>query len=557
MAYEHFIGLRYLMAKRRSRVVSVITLISIAGVALGVTAMIVVLSVMGGFKKDLKEKILGTKAHIVVESKEDDEIVAPERVLEAAGTFDEIVGASPFVEAEVMASSPTNLDGVMLQGIDPNRIGDVSDLDDALEHERAKGKLSYLVDPTPLLEQLAAEREREKRALEEEIEAAQEELDRARGGEEGEKPSIFEGGEGPDAGVDSEPEVGGGGESEGPDEEGGMPPVAPSEPAGEEGRSTETMPPVGGDREGASKEEGAEEESGMPPVVGEADGESDTQEEGAMPSVAGDGTEEESSELPGILIGKELAKSLKVDLGDELNIVTPNADMGPTGPIPRSRPFRVVGIFYTGMYEYDANYAYTGLEEARDFLDREGVSGVELKAADVNRAMPLADEVREVLGAEFEVLDWKEMNRSLFYALRLEKIAMFVVLTFIILVASFSIIAMLIMIVLEKKRDISVLKSMGVPDGGIMRIFIYQGVVIGAIGAAIGLVLGLTICYLLIEFGFPLNSEVYYIATLPVDIDPVEVALVVLCTIFISLVATIYPSWQAANLPPVEGLRYE
>lgn len=554
MAYEHFIGIRYLMAKRRSRVVSVITLISIAGVALGVTAMIVVLSVMGGFKKDLKEKILGTKAHIVVESKEDDEIVAPERVLEAAGTFDEIVGASPFIEAEVMASSPTNLDGVMLQGIDPERIGEVSDLDDALEHERAEGKLSYLVDPTPLLEQLAAEREREKRALEEEIEAAQEELDRAREGEEGERPSIFEGGEGPDAGAGPEA---GGVESEGPEEEGGMPPIAPPEPAGGEGANAETTPPTGGEEEESSKEQGAEDESGMPSVVDGDDGESDTQEEGSMPSVAGEGTEEESSELPGILIGKELAKSLKVDLGDELNIVTPNADMGPTGPIPRSRPFRVVGIFYTGMYEYDANYAYTGLDEARDFLDREGVSGVELKAADVNRAMPIADEVREVLGAEFDVLDWKEMNRSLFYALRLEKIAMFVVLTFIILVASFSIIAMLIMIVLEKKRDISVLKSMGVPDGGIMRIFIYQGVVIGAVGAAIGLVLGLTICYLLIEFGFPLNSEVYYIATLPVEIDPVEVALVVLCTIFISLVATIYPSWQAANLPPVEGLRYE
>ena len=153
------------------------------------------------------------------------------------------------------------------------------------------------------------------------------------------------------------------------------------------------------------------------------------------------------------------------------------------------------------------------------------------------------------------MLDWKELNRSLFYALKLEKIAMFVVLTFIILVASFSIIAMLIMIVIEKGREIAVLKSLGATDGGIMRTFIFQGTVIGTVGATIGLAGGLVICFLLEKVGFPLDPDVYYISTLPIDINLEEIVSVVVCAILISILATIYPSIQAARLKPVDGLR--
>ena len=523
MTYENFIGLRYLMAKRRSRVVSIITLISIAGVAVGVTTMIVVLSVMGGFKKDLKEKILGTKAHIVVKDRDHGPLMNPDTVKKAAEKFDRIAGASSFIEAEVMASSPTNLNGVMLRGINPDEIGTVSDLDRSME----EGKLSYLNDPSGLEEKLEAERRREREALEKQLEEVRKEIEeeRARQGADG-------GAESPDAGgaAGEMPPIDPGSTEE--SEPGGMPPIAPSEDEESEGGG---MPPI---------DPGAEESSGggMPPVAGDES--------------AGDGADQKRR-LPGIILGKELVKSLQIEVGDEINVVTPDGEMGPTGPLPRSRPFKVVGIFYTGMYEYDANYGYTSLEEARDFLSRKGVSGVELKTSNVDYAVSVANELQKELPESMNVLDWKEMNRSLFYALKLEKIAMFIVLTFIILVASFSIIAMLIMIVLEKKRDIAVLKSMGTTDGGVMRIFIYQGVVIGAVGAALGLVFGLTICYLLIEFGFPLNSEVYYIATLPVEINPVEIFLVVVCTIFISFVATIYPSRKAAKLRPVEGLRYE
>jgi lipoprotein-releasing system permease protein len=481
MTYEPFIGLRYLMSKRRSRVLSVITLISVAGVTLGVTAMIVVLSVMGGFKKDLKQKILGTKAHIVVQSEDGDPMESIEPVMKAAEEMPSITGASPFVEAEVMVSSPTNLNGLLLRGIRPESFQRVSQVPENVQ----QGKLAYLEDteaaipegsPGSLLDQIEK--------TEKEIEETEKQIEEATS----------------DGAKDSEENAG------------GMPSIVPDEKSADEGDKKE---------------------------------ESDT----------------DRTTLPGLLIGKELAKSLQVRVGDEVNVVTPEGDMGPTGPMPRSRPFRIVGIFYTGMYEYDANYGYTLLSDANAFLDQQGVNGVEMKTADVQRAIEIADRLdarlAEMTDYGYDVLDWKELNQSLFYALELEKIAMFVVLTFIILVASFSIIAMLIMMVLEKSRDISVLKSMGMTDGGVMRIFMLQGVVIGAVGAAAGLVLGLGICWGLIEFGFPLDTEVYYISTLPVEIDPWEVTSVVVCTIVISLLATLYPAKKAAELRPVEGLRYE
>ena len=509
MTYEPFIGLRYLMSKRRSRVLSVITLISVAGVTLGVTAMIVVLSVMGGFKKDLKQKILGTKAHIVVQSEDGDPMESIEPVMKAAEEMPSIVGASPFVEAEVMVSSPTNLNGLVLRGIQPESFQRVSQVPENVE----QGKLEYLQDteaaipegsPGSLLDQIER--------TEDEIKETEKQIDEL---ESSGEPSA------PDDGAGSE---------------GGMPSVVPEDK----------------DDKGQKAADAAGSEGGMPSVVPDEktkDGQGEAEESASKTT------------LPGLLVGKELAKSLQVRVGDEVNVVTPEGEMGPTGPMPRSRPFRIVGIFYTGMYEYDANYGYTLLSDANSFLDQQGVTGVEMKTADVQRAIEIADRLdsrlAEMTDVGYEVLDWKELNQSLFYALELEKIAMFVVLTFIILVASFSIIAMLIMMVLEKSRDISVLKSMGMTDGGVMRIFMLQGVVIGAVGAAAGLVLGLGICWGLIEFGFPLDTEVYYISTLPVEIDPWEVASVVICTIVISLLATLYPAKKAAELRPVEGLRYE
>ncbi len=549
MRYEYFIGTRYLMAKRRSSVVSIITVISVTGVALGVTALIVVLSVMGGFKKDLMQKILGTKAHAVVQMVDQDPMLEAPKVASSIRGLDGVIGASAYLEGEVMVSSLTGLSGVVLRGISTETVGDVSNLPSDIE----KGKLEYLDEPKPLVDELALRRERERNAFMKRFEREAEEREQAKrereaSGKPGAKleppddVDVLEGFELP------APEF--------------APPVKTPEPV-------KALPDAKGTKEKQESKADAPEmvdlsdralpEADAIPDFGDDDGMpsmfGDDEEDGGMPSLFDDEEDEEERGVPGLIIGKELAKSLAVGLGDEVNVVTPNGDLGPTGRMPRSRPFRVVGIFYSGMYEYDANYAYTRLDESMDFLGTEGATGVELKTVDVEQAVEVAGRVQAELGERFEVLDWMELNRSLFYALKLEKIAMFVVLTFIILVASFSIVAMLIMIVIEKGREIAVLKALGATNGGVMRAFIYQGTLIGVVGAFIGLGLGLGICYLLKEVGFPLDSNVYYISTLPVEIDPTEVVLVVVCAIGIAALATIYPSIQAAKLKPVDGLR--
>jgi lipoprotein-releasing system permease protein len=528
MSYERFIGLRYLMAKKRTQVVSIITLISVCGVALGVTALIVVLSVMGGFKKDLKDKILGTKAHAVVQAAEGDDLVDAGQVAKKAAAIEGVTGAEPFLEAEVMVSSPTNLSGVILRGIDPDRVGQVSELSE----DMVEGKLKYLQNPRPMLERLDEEREQHINEILDRVGSEKDDFEEEKAGSEDKGAARAD--DQPD-GVTAD------------DDAFDMPPLPHQESAEQQAAGEE------GDDEG---------EMIMPPIAEEEDG------EGAMPPIFGDGEAEGDDEsrqeegpdyeaLPGLVIGPELKKSLQVELGSEVNVVTPEGEMGPTGLMPRSRPFRIVGIFKTGMYEYDANYAYTSFSDAKDFLNRKGASGVEIKTIDANLAIEIAADLQKSLGPKYEVLDWQEMNRSLFYALELEKIAMFVVLTFIILVASFSIIAMLIMIVIEKARDIAILKSMGVPDGGIRRIFVFQGLVIGGLGALIGLVGGLGICAYLSVYGVPLDSEVYYISKLPVEVNAWEVGAVIVCALFISWAATIYPAYLASKLRPVDGLRYD
>lgn len=575
MPYESFIGLRYLMSKKRSsRVVSIITVISISGVALGVTALIVVLSVMGGFKKDLKQKILGTKAHIIVQGVEQTPIKDYGRVANMVMKVEGVVGASPFTEHEVMLSSPAGLSGVMLRGIDLARVGTVTEL----PKEIIKGKLEYLNDDTGLMQNLSHERDKELDELLEKIRKERDEIKHLKKELKGDAaskedskigPALTALGEGGPAVKDI---VTGdtklipspafktleGDELVGKPLDPVMGDAVPGEPALKETIPGEAPAPV---YEDVVILPGAEDipdlpgdDSGeMPSILGDGEIPALPGEDGKMPGF--DTEPAAQRKLPGLIVGPELAKSLQVSIGDEVNVVSPQGEIGPMGRMPKSRPFRVVGIFYTGMYEYDANFAYTRIEDAQDFTSFEGVKGVELKVNNVDRAMDIAGTIKAGLGDKYQVLDWMEMNRSLFYALKLEKIAMFVVLTFIILVASFSIIAMLIMIVIEKGREIALLKSLGASDAGIMRTFIFQGTVIGMVGAMIGLGLGLLICYLLMTFGFPLNSEVYYISTLPVDMDPAEVASIVVCAIGISMLATIYPSIQAARLKPVDGLR--
>jgi lipoprotein-releasing system permease protein len=263
--------------------------------------------------------------------------------------------------------------------------------------------------------------------------------------------------------------------------------------------------------------------------------------------------------LPGILLGEELfAHTLRVYLGSDVDIACPMCGVGPTGPMPKLKPFRVAGHFYTGMYEFDSKLAYVSLAEAQKFLGMQGeVTGIEIRTTKPDAAPALAERLAHLLGPGYEVRSWEELNKGLFMALRLEKIAMFVVLTFIALVASFSIISNLIMLVTEKAREIAILKSMGARDGAILRVFIAEGLYIGLLGLGLGLVAGISGCLMLAKWGLPLDPDVYYIQQLPVVMRGGEIAAISLAALGLCGLATLYPAYLASRLRPVEGLRYE
>ncbi|HVP67369.1 MAG TPA: ABC transporter permease [Anaeromyxobacteraceae bacterium] len=429
------------------------TLISIGGVATGVWALTVVLSVMSGFEADLKKKILGAHAHGVVLKYGQNDFAEWKQVMDRVRTVPGVAAATPFLYNEVMLSAGNNLTGSVLKGIDPATVGGVTDLSRDME----EGKLEWLSRPSDIPESRRAQAKSLREAI------------------------------------------------------GGREDVATASPP----------PPKGG--------------------------------------AAEPGPERPREKLPGIVVGRELARSLRVGVGDAVNVVSPFGDIGPAGPQPKSRPFRVAGIFYSGMYEYDAKFAYLDLAEAQRFFGTgDSVTGLELKVADVDAARPI---MRRVLGAldgyPYRTKDWGEMNRNLFSALAMEKIVMAVILGFIVLVASFIIVATLVMLVLEKTREIAVLKSMGAGLPSIMKIFVAEGIVIGAVGTAFGLLLGLGTCLLIDKVGIPLDPEVYYISNLPVLIEPAQFALVALAALALSYLATIYPATKASRLRPVDGLRSE
>jgi len=459
--YEAWVGRRYLMAKRRSSFISVITVISIGGVGVGVWAMLVVLSVMSGFMSDLKGKILGANAHLIV-LRYGTDFTEYEEVMDKLRGVKGITGVSPFVLNEVMVSSEINLSGAIIKGIAPETAPQVSDLSSNM----IQGSLDNLLHPEKV-------------------------------------------------------------------EHSGGPSTRPMALPGDEG---------GGALDDVDE-----------PVDLDALGDLDA--DSALPGQEGEG----AGVLPGIIIGQELARSLKVFIGDPVNVVSPVGELGPSGPVPKAKVFRVAGVFYSGMYEYDAKFVYIRLDEAQDFFTTKGaVTGIETKVDDIEATTVIGRGIlRELGGYPYRTKDWKEMNRNLFSALKLEKIAMFIILTFIILVASFNILSTLIMVVLEKGKEISILKSMGATDPSIMKIFVTYGLIIGAVGTVVGVVLGFVSCLAIRQFGVGLDPEVYYISELPVRMNPIEFAVVALAAIVVSYLATIYPSLQGARLNPVDGLRYD
>ncbi len=417
MPFELFIGLRYLKAKRKSTFISLITLISVAGVALGVMALIIVLAVMTGFEEDLKEKILGTNAHIVVLNTSSGAIEDYRELEAKLKEFDGVLATTPFIYNQVMLSSGKNVSGVVLRGIDVQSDAKVTNLHKSI----VQGNLRAIDDAT--------------------------------------------------------------------------------------------------------------------------------------------------AKTPGLVIGKELSKNLGVQVGDIVDVISPMGNITPFGMMPKLRHFQITGIFNTGMFEYDSTLAYVSLDEAQKFLGLgDVVTGIQLKVRDVYKTGELAKLINNQLGPGYRARDWMQMNKNILFALKTEKSVMFIILTLIVLVAAFGIASTLFMVVMEKTRDIAILKSMGATSRSIMRIFVFEGVIIGVLGTALGVLSGLLVALNLEPIvslvqkvtGFELFSrDVYYLDHFPSLVIASDVVLISVTAVLISFAATLYPSWAASRMSPAEALRYE
>ena len=400
------------------------TAISIFGVFLGTAAPILALSVMSGFEADLKGKIRGAKADVVVTAPEDRPFLDWQRVRQAILGVPGVTGATPYLEAEVMVRSGASPAGIVLRGIDPDSAASVLDLTRTVR------------------------------------ECSIEDL---------EHPERVE----------------------------------------------------------------------LDPLATQVD--------------------KDAKDAPSIILGEELyARTLRVFQGSLVDVVCPLCKMGPSGPMPGLKRFRAAGHFYSGMYEFDSKLAYVSLAEAQSFLRMPGeVTGIDVRTYDPDAAPAISAAIQAALGSGYEVLSWEELNKGLFMALRLEKIAMFVVLTFIALVASFSIVSTLIMMATEKAREVAILKAMGAEDGAVRRVFLAEGIYIGLIGLLVGVAWGIGGCLLMKRYGLPLPTDVYYITQLPVVMRGGEIAIVAASALGLCLLATVYPALLASRMRPVDGLRYE
>jgi lipoprotein-releasing system permease protein len=425
MSFELFISLRYLRAKRKQIFVSIITFISIAGIFLGVAALIIVLAVMNGFENDLRNKILGINSHIVL-MQHSGPTKNYQKVMTDIADVEGVVASTPFIYSQAMLKNGGHTSGVVLRGMSVDSAFKVINLGKMQE-----GDINFL---------------------------------------------------------------------------------------SENHRNTLNLG-------------------------------------------------KDASMLPGIVIGKELAKNMGLFLFETVSIISPMGVSTPMGMVPKMKKFIVVGIFDSGFFEYDSTLAYISLKDCQEFLSMgEQVTGIEIKVSDIYKANIIAKSIERKLGFPFWGRPWMEMNKNLFSALKLEKRVMFIILSLIVLVAAFNIISTLIMIVMEKNKDIAILKSMGATSKSVMKIFIFQGMTIGVIGTLLGCIGGLAVALNLEKFsafienlfGFKiLPGDVYYLNQLPSQVNYSDVLIIIIGTMLICFLSTIYPSRRASQLDPAEALRYE
>ncbi len=266
-----------------------------------------------------------------------------------------------------------------------------------------------------------------------------------------------------------------------------------------------------------------------------------------------------NGDLPGIVLGEDLALELRITLGESLTLVTAPSEMQGGKIRPRTNDFRVIGFFRTGVYEFDSRFAYIDIEQAESSFDFEAATrGLGIKVHDIYRADEIDRQIQDLLAYNhYGTNNWIKMNRNLFSYIKVEKILMFLLLTLIILIAAFNLIGMLTMVIMEKRSEIGILRSMGASSGSVMSIFMAQGTLIGAFGTVLGVTVGLLVCALLREIEIDLPADVYFINTLPVLVQGIDILLVSAASMLISFVATIYPSWEACRMPPLDAIRYD
>ncbi|MDX2439927.1 MAG: lipoprotein-releasing ABC transporter permease subunit [Desulfobacterales bacterium] len=410
MSFEYFIGRRYLRAKRKQAFISLITILSTAGIAVGVMALIVVIAVMSGFESDLKSRILGGQSHIVL-MRHGGPFTEYRKILKDVKKIDGVKSATPVIYTQVMLRASSRVSGAVLRGIDPESAGRVI---------KTLDKVSF---------------------------------------------------NNPKAGM---------------------------------GESTD-------------------------------------------------------NDVPGIVLGKELANNLGVSKGDIIYLISPRGMISPIGHLPAMKRFRLTGFFESGMYDYDGSFAYINIDQAQKILRMgNSVTGIEIRVDNMYNAREIAQKIVSSLGFPFWARDWMQMNQNLFTALKLEKTVMFIILTLIVLVAAFNIASTLIMMVMEKTRDIAILKAMGATDKSIKKIFVFKGMVIGTVGTILGVIFGFVLCTILKHYKIAeLTGDIYYFTTkLPVRLEFFDVLIIVSAALVICFFATIYPARQASKLDPVEAIRY-
>jgi lipoprotein-releasing system permease protein len=451
MRFELFVASRYLRAKRRQAFIGIITAISVAGVAAGVSSLVIALAINNGFRQDLQQRLLGSTSNISLQRVADDGIRDWPALLDRLSKEPHVVAAAPAIFEQVLISRGPRARGAVLKGMIPRYERKVGDLLNSVK----EGSAAALEEPIAEL-----------------------------------------------AGATPNPE------------------------AKSAGNGTHRIPPS-------------------------------TQPEESPDSLAG--VQQRIAAMPPIIIGQDMADNLGAKVGDVVLVTSPQGELTPIGMVPKYSRFRVAGIFNSGFFDYDSSWAFVRLYDAqRLFGLGDLISVIEFKIDDIYKADDVSRELEQAAGKGFMATNWMEQNKALFRALRLERLVTFITIGLIVFVAALNILISLIMMVMEKTKDIAVLMSMGTRKAQVRNVFIVQGVLIGFIGTVIGLVLGFAASYAGSRYHFiSLSPEVYSIDYVPFAPRAMEGVMIALVAIGISFVATLYPSWSASRILPAEALRYE